>query len=64
MKQLFDINVHGVFFTARESARIMAVNGGGSVVLIASMSAHIVNYPQVRGSQAKTKIKKTILTLS
>lgn len=46
MKRLYDINVHGAFYTAREAAQIMAVNGGGSIILIASMSAHIINYPQ------------------
>ncbi|EIN07152.1 NAD(P)-binding protein [Punctularia strigosozonata HHB-11173 SS5] len=46
IKRLFDINVHGAFFTAREAARIMIPRGGGSVVLVASMSASIVNIPQ------------------
>jgi NAD(P)-dependent dehydrogenase (short-subunit alcohol dehydrogenase family) len=47
MRRLYDINVHGSFFTAREAAQIMAANSGGSIVLIASMSAHIINFPQV-----------------
>jgi len=46
MRRLYDVNVHGSFFTARESAEIMAAHGGGSIILIASMSAHIINYPQ------------------
>ncbi|KZT61613.1 NAD(P)-binding protein [Calocera cornea HHB12733] len=47
MKQLFDINVHGVFYCAREAAKIMIEKQiQGSIVLIASMSANIVNYPQ------------------
>jgi len=46
VKRLFDINVHGVFFTAREAARNMIPNGGGSIILISSMSANIVNIPQ------------------
>jgi NAD(P)-dependent dehydrogenase (short-subunit alcohol dehydrogenase family) len=46
IKRLFDINVHGAFFTAREAARIMIPRGGGSVTLVASMSASIVNIPQ------------------
>ncbi|TFK76367.1 NAD(P)-binding protein [Pluteus cervinus] len=46
MKQLYDVNVHGVYFTAREAARHMIPQGGGSIVMIASMSANIVNYPQ------------------
>ncbi|KZP12701.1 NAD(P)-binding protein [Athelia psychrophila] len=46
IKRLYDINVHGAFFTAREAARNMIPQGGGSIVLVASMSGHIVNIPQ------------------
>ncbi|KAH7929685.1 NAD-binding protein [Leucogyrophana mollusca] len=46
IKRLYDINVHGAFFTAREAARNMIPQGGGSIVLVASMSASIVNIPQ------------------
>lgn len=45
-KVLFDVNVHGAFYTAREAARYMIPNGGGSIVLVASMSGTIVNAPQ------------------
>lgn len=41
IKRLYDINVHGAFFTAREAARHMIPLGGGSVVLVASMSANV-----------------------
>lgn len=41
IKRLYDINVHGAFFTAREAARNMIPQGGGSVVLVASMSANV-----------------------
>jgi hypothetical protein len=40
IKRLYDINVHGAFFTAREAARNMIPQGGGSVILVASMSAN------------------------
>ncbi|KAG9318634.1 NAD(P)-binding protein [Chiua virens] len=46
IKRLYDINVHGAFFTAREAARNMIPKGGGSIVLVASMSASIINIPQ------------------
>ncbi|KAI0273453.1 hypothetical protein BC834DRAFT_815908 [Gloeopeniophorella convolvens] len=46
IKRLYDINVHGSFFTAREAARHMIEQGGGSITLVASMSANIVNIPQ------------------
>ncbi|KAJ7256456.1 hypothetical protein B0H12DRAFT_1015777 [Mycena haematopus] len=48
IKKLYDINVHGAFITAREAARIMVPQGGGSIVLVASMSANIVNIPQLQ----------------
>jgi len=41
VKRLFDINVHGVFYTAREAARNMIPNGSGSIILISSMSANV-----------------------
>ncbi|KAL4265313.1 NAD(P)-binding domain superfamily protein [Pleurotus pulmonarius] len=46
MRKLMDVNVHGAFFTAREAAKIMIPQGSGSIVLISSMSANIVNIPQ------------------
>lgn len=41
IKRLYDINVHGSFFTAREAARRMIPDGGGSIVLVSSMSAQV-----------------------
>ena len=41
IKHLYDINVHGAFFTAREAAQNMIPQGGGSIVLVASMSANV-----------------------
>ena len=41
IKRLYDINVHGAFFTAREAARHMIPLGGGAIVLVASMSANV-----------------------
>jgi len=46
IKRLYDINVHGAFFTAREAARNMIPQGGGSIVLVASISSTVVNVPQ------------------
>ena len=41
IKCLYDIKVHGAFFTAREAAQNMIPQGGGSIVLVASMSANV-----------------------
>jgi len=46
MKRLYDINVHGAFYTAREAAKYMIARGSGSIVLVSSMSATVVNIPQ------------------
>ncbi|EJD00132.1 NAD-binding protein [Fomitiporia mediterranea MF3/22] len=65
-KLLFDVNYHGAFFTARESAKYMIPNGGGSIVLIASMSADIVNVPQPQApyNASKAAVKQLASSLA
>lgn len=65
-KQLFDVNVHGVFYTAREAARNMITNGGGSIILISSMSANIVNIPQPQApyNASKAAVKHLAASLA
>ncbi|KDN37043.1 hypothetical protein RSAG8_10396, partial [Rhizoctonia solani AG-8 WAC10335] len=47
IRLLYDVNVHGAFFCAREAAKHMIEQGiKGSIVLVSSMSANIVNVPQ------------------
>jgi NAD(P)-dependent dehydrogenase (short-subunit alcohol dehydrogenase family) len=46
MQRLYDINVHGALYTAREGFKLMQPHGAGSIVMVASMSAGIVNIPQ------------------
>jgi len=62
IKRLYDVNVHGAFFTAREAAKCMIPQGGGSIILVASMSANIVNVPQLQtpynGSKAAVKHRR------
>lgn len=41
MKHLYDINVHGAFYTAREAAKVMIPKGNGSIILVSSMSATV-----------------------
>ncbi|KAF3164962.1 hypothetical protein TWF106_009915 [Orbilia oligospora] len=46
-RRLIDINLTGSFICAQAAARAMIDKGtGGSIIFIASMSGHIVNYPQ------------------
>ena len=44
--EVIDVNLAGVFLTAQAAGKVMIKNGGGSIINIASMSAHIVNIPQ------------------
>ncbi|KAJ1309169.1 hypothetical protein OPQ81_004840 [Rhizoctonia solani] len=47
IRLLYDVNVHGAFFCAREAAKHMIEKGvKGSIILVSSMSANIVNVPQ------------------
>jgi len=46
-KRVMDINLNGIFFCAQACGKHMIAAGrGGSMVFIASMSGHIVNWPQ------------------
>jgi NAD(P)-dependent dehydrogenase (short-subunit alcohol dehydrogenase family) len=46
-RRLIDINLNGSFFMAQAVGKaMMAANKPGSIVLVASMSGSIVNYPQ------------------
>ncbi|KAF7967516.1 hypothetical protein HWV62_34002 [Athelia sp. TMB] len=60
IKRLYDINVHGSFFTAREAARNMIPQGGGSIVLVASMSAH----PQTPYNASKAAVRHMAASLA
>ena len=45
-KRVIDINLTGVFLVAQEVGKVMIQQKHGSIINIASMSAHIVNTPQ------------------
>lgn len=44
-KRVFDVNVHGVFNCAKGVGEVFRQRGKGSLVMTASMSAHIANVP-------------------
>lgn len=44
-KKVFDVNVHGTFNCAKSVGKLFKKNGKGSLIMTASMSAHIVNVP-------------------
>lgn len=56
LKKLFDININGSYFVAREVAkRMMEDNIRGSIVMIASMSGSVVNVPQAQAPYNASK---------
>ena len=63
-KKVIDINLTGVFLTAQAAGRVMIKNGGGSIINTASMSGHIVNYPQPQCAYNASKAGVIMLTKS
>ena len=54
--RVMDINLTGTFFACQSWARrVIKHGGGGSAILIASMSGHIVNVPQFQASYNASK---------
>ncbi len=49
------MNLNGAFLTAQSAGKVMIKQGGGSIINIASMSAHITNIPQKECSYAASK---------
>jgi NAD(P)-dependent dehydrogenase (short-subunit alcohol dehydrogenase family) len=62
--QVFDINVHGVFWCSRAFGRVMVAQGSGSIINIASMSGLIVNKPQPQAAYNASKAAVAHLTRS
>lgn len=62
--QVIAINLNGVFLSAQAAGRIMLQQGGGSIINIASMSAHIVNVPQPQCAYNASKAGVIQLTKS
>ncbi|KAL4876161.1 hypothetical protein BJY04DRAFT_210814 [Aspergillus karnatakaensis] len=44
--RMFQVNTTGCFLVAQAAARFMSRGSGGSIILMASISGHIVNFPQ------------------
>ncbi|MGI8867524.1 MAG: SDR family NAD(P)-dependent oxidoreductase [Mycobacteriales bacterium] len=61
---VFDLNVRSLWWCAREAARIMRTTGGGSIVNIGSISAAIVNRPQMQPAYNASKAAVHQLTRS
>lgn len=55
-RRTLDINTTGAFLSAQAAGRVMRERGnGGSIVFIASMSAHRVNFPQPQAAYNASK---------
>ena len=55
-ESVINVNLNGVFYTARAAARQMVKQGkGGSIVSTASMSGHIINQPQTIANYCASK---------
>lgn len=46
LTRIFNVNLTGLFLTAQAAARVMIAKKKGSIINMASMSAHVVNVPQ------------------
>lgn len=55
-KKVIDVNLNGVFLTAQAQAKAMVKQKvGGSIINMASMSAHVVNIPQTIANYCASK---------
>lgn len=62
---IFQVNVNGTFYCMQQAAKHMVrLGNGGSIITIASMSAHIVNRPQQHAPYNATKAAVLQLTKS
>jgi len=61
---VFDINVHGLWYCAQAVGRHMIARGGGTIINIGSISAMIVNRPQMQPAYNASKAAVHQLTKS
>ncbi len=63
-REIFEVNVHGVFWCSRAFGRKMVARGKGAVINLASMSGLIVNKPQPQAAYNASKAAVIQLTRS
>jgi NAD(P)-dependent dehydrogenase (short-subunit alcohol dehydrogenase family) len=63
-RQVFDVNVHGLWSMSQIVARHLAAHGGGTIVNVGSISAAIVNRPQWQPAYNASKAAVHQLTKS
>ena len=63
-RQVFDVNVYGLWVASTEAARRMAAAGGGAIINVGSISSIIVNRPQWQPAYNASKAAVHQLTKS
>ena len=63
-KDIFDVNLNGVFLCAQIEAQVMLEAGYGKIINTASISGHIVNTPQNQAAYNTSKAAVIHLTRS
>jgi len=62
LTRVFNVNLTGLFLTAQAAARVMIARKSGSIINMASMSAHVVNVPQATANYNASKAGVVQLT--
>lgn len=62
LTRIFEVNLTGLFLTTQAAARVMIKNRRGSIINMASMSAHVVNVPQQTANYNASKAGVVQLT--
>ena len=60
--EVINVNLIGLFLTCQAAGRVMIKDGGGSIINMASMSAHVVNIPQATANYNASKAGVVRLT--
>ncbi|MFN8622564.1 MAG: glucose 1-dehydrogenase [Chloroflexota bacterium] len=63
-RKIMAVNLDGVFYCAQAAGRVMLAAGYGKIINTASMSAHIVNFPQNQAAYNTSKAGVLHLTRS
>ncbi|KAF7728120.1 intercellular trafficking and secretion [Apophysomyces ossiformis] len=61
-RELFDVNVHGVFYGVQAVSKYMLERGQGNIILISSISAAVANQPQAQCGYNCTKASISMMT--
>ncbi|KAG0760347.1 hypothetical protein G6F62_009411 [Rhizopus arrhizus] len=60
--KVFDVNVHGVFYGIQAVAKYMLEKGKGSIIITSSISASVVNRPQLQCAYNTSKSAVSMMT--